>query len=102
MAEGTTISAVLDADTSDNITTELGLSMTSTQESLLDSCPIWTDPDRELLYAFSFWVEGVSQGPELPLSSNAFFNCKTVQLCYKLLKFAFFRHARLAVSDERA
>ena len=63
MADGAAISTVIDVATSDNITTELGLTMTSTQKSLLDSCPIWTDPDRELLYAFSFWVEGVSQGP---------------------------------------
>ena len=62
-AGGAAISSVLDVDASGNVTTELGLTMTSTQKSLLDSCPVWTDPDRELLYAFSFWVEGVSQGP---------------------------------------
>ena len=68
MADGAAVSTVLDVDTSDNITTELVLTMASTQKSLLDSCPIWTDPDRELLYAFSFWVEGVSQGLRLSLS----------------------------------
>ena len=70
MADGAAISTVLDVDTSDNITTELVLTMASTQKSLLDSCPIWTDPDRELLYAFSFWVEGVSQGLQLSLKRS--------------------------------
>ena len=81
MADGAAISTVLDVDTSDNITTELVLTMASTQKSLLDSCPIWTDPDRELLYAFTLWVEGVSQGLQLSLSlsSVAIFNCKMVQ-----------------------
>ena len=97
MADGAAVSTLLDVDTSDNITTELVLTMASTQKSLLDSCPIWTDPDRELLYAFSFWVEGVSQGLRLSLSlslsSVAIFNCKMVQLCYKLPKFAFFLYS---------
>ena len=60
--DGSAMSTVLDADASQNITAELEHTMTPAQKSLLDSCPIWTDPDRDLLYAFSFWVEGVSQG----------------------------------------
>ena len=60
--DGSAMSTVLDANASGNITAELEQTMTPAHKSLLDSCPIWTDPDRELLYAFSFWVEGVSQG----------------------------------------
>ena len=77
MADEAIMSTVLDADTSENITAELEQTMTPAHKSLLDSCPIWTDPDRELLYAFSFWVEGVSQGIEPCIS-------QTSQLLYKL------------------
>ena len=68
MADEAAMSTVLDVDASENITAELEQTMTPAHKSLLDSCPIWTDPDRELLYAFSFWVEGVSQGLKLYIS----------------------------------
>ena len=65
MADEAAMATLLDVDISENITSELDQTMTPAHKSLLDSCPIWTDPDRELLYAFSFWVEGVSQGFKL-------------------------------------
>ena len=43
------------------LTSELGLTIT-TATVLADSCPIWTDSDRDLLHSFSFWVEGICQG----------------------------------------
>ena len=68
MADEAAMATLLDSDISENITSELDQTMTPAHKSLLDSCPIWTDPDRELLYAFSFWVEGVSQGFKLYIS----------------------------------
>ena len=61
MAATDVTSMAVEGSSPENLTSELGPTIT-TPKVLLDSCPIWTDPDRDLLHSFSFWVEGVCQG----------------------------------------
>ena len=61
MADTDVTSRAVEGSSPENLTSELGLTIT-TATVLVDSCPIWTDSDRDLLHSFSFWVEGICQG----------------------------------------